>query len=168
MSLNDISLSSPLIRSLYGNILVSNNTEKPVHVPPGEQDKIAVLGNNGKSVTVIVRTADHAYLSDAEMELLTKILAACHLNLADVAIINAHGNPTVNYRNITNQLAPKYILFFGLEPDEIDFPIKFPFYKPQKYNNQLYVVAAPLAAMLNNTDEKTKLWNALKQAFLNK
>ncbi|MGB5028284.1 MAG: hypothetical protein WBO38_07265, partial [Chitinophagaceae bacterium] len=102
MDLNHIKLPATVIADLYKSSLVEreeNLTKKeaPASLPKQEirpaNTEIEVkswksLGNNLKHIMVIVNKTDVIYLPDNELIFLTGILAACKLNIGDVAIFN--------------------------------------------------------------------------------
>ncbi len=73
------------------------------------------------------------------------MLDACKLNMADVAIVN-YATAAVTAERVKAQLQPKYLLLFGVEPDEIHLPINFPSFKEQPYAGTTYLLHLPLAS----------------------
>jgi hypothetical protein len=85
--------------------------------------------------------------------------------MEDVAILNLKKNPSINYQLITTELQSEKVFLFGVQPDQIELPVKFPTYQIQNYNNQVYLAAPPLSQFQDNKAEKTKLWICLQQIF---
>ena len=102
MSLNSIKFEPIDIASLYKNSLVEINAEQQV-LPKTkiETEQIATglkfLGENKKKTLVVVRNADAVHIPDKQLSFLTKLLAACSLNLADVAVFNFQDLYPVSY-----------------------------------------------------------------------
>lgn len=146
-------------------ILVNPDTEKTSDTP---NKPLAFLGNNGKHISIIVKDATAIHLDDALLQILSAILTACKLNLADVAIVNMHAQQ-VNDSILRNELSPSIVLLFGVETASIGLPFSIPDYKVQPFNNCAYVQAASLTKMTGTTTEakmeKSKLWLCLKDIF---
>lgn len=126
------------------------------------------LGKNARNISVIVHTPTEAYLPEAELQLLTKMLDACKLNLGDVAIINLAAH-AVHYNQLAAQLHPQKTLLFGVQPEQIGLPLSFPPFKEQEYAGCTYLLATTLEAMNQPNEEgkilKGKLWGCLKKMF---
>ena len=95
------------------------------------------------------------------------ILGACNLSMEDVALVNMNKNTGLTYISISEQLKAETILLFGVQPSALELPLQFPEYQVQKYNNQVYLSAPILTKLQGDKAEKLKLWNCLKQIFLN-
>ncbi len=148
-------------------ILVSEKLEKPADIPLHNKP-FSYLGNNHQHISIIVNDPSCIHLDDAMLQILSAILTACKLNLADVAIINTH-HQQVTDAIIRKELQPAVVLLFGVETTAIDLPFSIPEYKVQPFNNCSYVQSAPLQKMAGTTTdarmEKSKLWLCLKDLF---
>ena len=165
MSLDNIQFQPQMIQDMYGNSLVdlkSGNIE-PDNNTAGN---ISFLGNNLKQVTIIVKSDTAIYLPEDELNFLLGILTACKLSMADVALVNSSKNHNLNYADITAQLNAEKVLLFGVTPSALQLPLQFPHYQVQKFNSQVYLSAPTLNELENDKDQKTKLWNCLKQVFV--
>jgi len=144
--------------------VVEKTPPKPVDTTPYK-----MLGNNKKQITVVVNCPQDVFLAEGDLQFLTKMLDACKLNMADVAIIN-HATAAVNIEKVKAQLQPKFLLLFGVEPDEIHLPINFPSFKEQPYAGTTYLFTPALSQLNGDTDVakglKKKLWECLKRMFL--
>ena len=175
------SLLPPLvIASLYKDELVliddqkSSNANKPkkgeavVTAPQEIQKPISYLGDNQKKITILLQDTAAVHLADESLQFLTAILAACKLNMGDVAIVNTVHQP-VQYTQIKTELKPSTIILFDISTASIALPFEVPHYQVQQYDNCTLLFSAPLQSMLVKTDaaklEKGKLWNALKKTF---
>ena len=173
-------LPSFVIASLYKDELVliddqkSSNANKPkkseavVTAPQEIQKPISFLGDNQKKITILLQDTTAVHLADESLQFLTAILAACKLNMGDVAIVNTVHQP-VQYTQIKTELKPSTIILFDISTASIALPFEVPHYQVQQYDNCTLLFSAPLQSMLVKTDaaklEKGKLWNALKKTF---
>jgi len=174
-----------IIADLYKNSLVAvgdiqtkpqeKQEDKFIKIPVAEKENVAepqaknwFLGNNAKQITVLVNDAKNVFLDDASLQLLTGILAACQLNLADVAIVNtAHTN--LVYQEIKQSLQCKYCLLFNVSTTQIQMPFTIPQYQVQQYDGCSFLLAPSLSEMSGTGKEakveKSKLWVCLKKMF---
>ena len=193
MSFDKIILPDQLLADLYkeGLVVIDSEISRPkktneaneankkeemilvsetVTETPGDNNTkgLSYLGNNKRNISIIVKDADAIHLQDEQLDILSAILSACKLNLADVAIINTH-QQTVNDARLREQLNPSAVLLFGVETTNIELPFSIPDYKVQPFNNCAYLQSAPLEKMKGNSNdaklEKSKLWVCLKNLF---
>ncbi len=165
MSLDNIQLSSYLLHNLYNKSLVDLKPEQKI-TDSLLPTTIKFLGKNEKQLTILVEDKENVFLDDDLLNFLIKMMSACQVNLADMALINIHLQEEVNYQSIMQELKPDKIIFFGTEPQQLSFPLQFPQYQVQRYNKQVYLSAPSLGILKNNKEEKTKLWACLQQLFL--
>jgi hypothetical protein len=164
MSLDNIQLPAIVIHDLFKDSLIALNTEQAVSVSPTTAT-FTYLGNNQKSVVVIVNDEDAIYLSDNSLNFLLGILAACNLTMADIALINMAQNNGLAYTHITEKITAEKVILFGQGPSVLKLPLEFPHYQLQNYNGLVYLSAPDLVILSTDRAEKTKLWNCLKQLF---
>jgi hypothetical protein len=164
MSLDNIQLPSIVIQDLYKNSLVDLNNGKAA-IEEIKSTTIPFLGNNEKRICIVVNDENALYLSDALLNFLLGILGACKLSMADVALVNAAKNKTLDYTFLQEQLKAETVLLFGLTAQQMQLPMQFPFYQIQKFNNQAYLSAPELQKLQEDKAEKMQLWNSLKQLF---
>lgn len=171
-----------VIASLYKNDLVlvdaldsAVKTPKVKSVPADQPTEvldtmqpISFLGNNQKKVTILLQDHTAVHVADESLQFLTSILAACKLNMGDVAIVNT-ANQNLSYAQIKTELQPSTLLLFNITAASIALPFEVPQYQVQQYNHCTLLFSAPLQAMLVNDEtaktEKGKLWYALKKTF---
>ncbi len=126
------------------------------------------LGKNQQHVAIIVRSPGEAFLPEQHLQLLTKMLSACKLNLGDVAIVN-DASRQVEINQLKAQLFPKQVLLFGIGPEETGLPLSFPMFKAQEYAGTTYLYTPSLDDLNQETEEgkllKRKLWDNLKMMF---
>ncbi len=171
MSFENLKLPDNVIAALYTapvysmerSAIGSQQSEKnnsPKNLP--------VLGNNDRFTTVVVNYPNEAFLPDRHLAFIAKMLQACKMTLADVAIINNKNNEW-RYEEMTRQLSPSQLLLFGMEPGTIGLPLSFPELTVQAYNG-CQLLHAPTLDMLNQENDeatplKKRLWTCLKQMF---
>ncbi|HXS55563.1 MAG TPA: hypothetical protein VN726_05530 [Hanamia sp.] len=163
MSLNNIQLTAETGRILFsknlietGDIIAGNET--------GSAIKISSLGENQKQILFLVNDSEHKFLADHEMELLTNLITACKLSMADIVLVNFHSNP-FNYQQFDTLFTPKKILLFGVSTSEAALPFEIPFFQIQSYNSQQYLVAPALKDLAENKNLKKQLWISLQKLF---
>jgi DNA polymerase III psi subunit len=160
MNLNNISLSSHLIADLYRHSLIEGTaTAMPQKTP------VPSLGKGGKGILIVVSKPDVSYLPDDELDFLTKVLSACQLSLADVAIINWKKVPHHNTEAIMEQFGARYVILFDLDPLPFGLPLNLPAYAVHTDDKKQFVIAPSLHQIAQTKEAKTQLWAALKQLF---
>lgn len=160
MSLNDIALPSHLIADLYHRSLVGS-------IEPAAPAKPAVpfLGRNAKNILVVVAKPKALHLSDDEIAFLTKVLQACQLGLADVAIVNWSKAPHQDATAVIEQVNAKAVILFDVKPEPFGLPADTPVYTVINFQNRQFVAAPSLTEIEKNKEAKGQLWIALKQLF---
>jgi len=170
MSLNSIKLEPTDIAFLFKNSLVEINAQEQV-LPQTkiETEQVAsglkYLGENKKKTLVVVRYADAVHIRDKQLSFLTKLLAACNLNLADVAIFNFQDHNSSEFNEILNFFNPKVVLLFDVEPAEFGLPMIFPQFQVQRYKDAVFVSSPSLDIIEPDKSLKGKLWVCLKKIF---
>ncbi len=127
-----------------------------------------VLGSNRRKITIVVNAPGTAFLPDDQLNVLTRMLEACKMNMADVAIVN-HATTPVVIAPLKQQLQPAFVILFGPTPPDIGLPMNFPVFKIQSYDQCTYLIAPSLEELVRPGDEgkllKSKLWVCLKTMF---
>ena len=170
-----MALPAFLLASLYKNKLVIPTEGKsavlsaaiqPPQVPTAEIRWY--LGENKKQVTIVVNQSTVAFLTDDQFTLLTGVLKACKLNMADVAIVNL-AKSAKNFTQLHQTLNTRFLLLFDVATSAIDLPFSIPVYQLQSYDQCQILQASSLNTMLGEEtaarDEKMKLWNGLRKMF---
>jgi hypothetical protein len=170
MSLNSIKLEPTDIAFLYKNSLVEINAKQQVLPQTNINDEPIdsgwkYLGENKKKTLVIVRNASAVHISDKQLSFLTKLLAACNLNLADVAVLNFQDHNSTEFNEILNYFKPKIVLLFDVDPGEFGLPMIFPQFQVQGYKDTLFVSSPSLDLIEPDKSLKGKLWVCLKKIF---
>jgi hypothetical protein len=184
MAIDDIKLSGLMVTEWYGDALFA--AASPKHMPPVAaalpktappaadappqtiSSQFKHLGDNRRRITLLVESPGLPFLPDDQLTFLTRILEACRMTIADVAIVNHAASP-VAISALKQTLQPKTILLFGIEPAAIRLPINFPLFRPQSYDDCTYLSAPTLGRLVGDTEEskllKSKLWVCLKSIF---
>ena len=170
MSLNSIKFEPTDIAVLYKNSLVEIDAKPQVLTQTTANAEPATtgwkyLGENKKKTLVIVRNANAVHIPDKQLSFLTKLLAACNLNLADVAVLNFQDHNSSAFNEIINYFKPKVVLLFDVEPGEFGLPMIFPQFQVQGYKDVVFVSSPSLDVIEPDKSLKGKLWVCLKKIF---
>ena len=164
MSLDNIQLSGQTCAILFSHNLIEDQASNREQESQ-EKIKIDCLGENQKQVLFLVNDQSNKYLGDEEMEMLVKLIAACKLSMADIALVNFHSNK-FNYQQFNNEFHSNKILIFGVSTGELELPFEIPHFQVQQFQKQFYLTAPSLKDLLDNTDLKKELWMSLQKLFL--
>jgi hypothetical protein len=164
MTFKDLQINDLLITELYSKVLVDIPVKQQAN--PSTADAISFLGNNQKNILIVVNEPNAVFLKDDDLALLTGILSACKLSLADTAIVNVSHAP-VDYKILQEQFKPSVFLIFGTDLKQLDLPLHFPQFQLQSYNGQKLLSAPSLSIMSIDVPLKKQLWTILKQLFTN-
>lgn len=114
---------------------------------------------------VVVTPEDLTINTNApQLILLNNILQACKIHPQEVKMITLHPDKS-NYKQISKEYSPLYILLFGIIPAAIELPVFFPHFQLQKFDQIFYLSSPTLQEIDIDKQQKTKLWNTLKIAF---
>lgn len=160
MNLNDISLSPQLMADWYPHALVEGSAGAVPQLPP-----VTSTGRAGKNILIITNNEKQAGLPDEDLAFLTKVLSACQLGLADVAIVNWSSAPHQNAAAMIKQFSAKSVILFGMAAEAFGLPANSPLYTVNSVQGQQYVIAPSLNEIEKTKEAKTKLWASLKQLF---
>lgn len=163
MSLDNLQLSYETCAILFSSNLIEDPVSNPKVNSP-KKTEIVSLGENKSQVLFIINDPGHKFLPDEEMELLTKLVSACKLSIADIALVNFSSNK-YSYHQYNEQFQPKRILIFGVKNAELELPFDIPHFQVQQFQKQFYLTAPPLKEFLNNTALKKELWTRLQKLF---
>lgn len=146
---------------------VTNKTAN-AEVPLAPSAKKWFLGDNKKNVTVLLKDSTAVYINDEWLGTLSKLLAACKLNLADVAIVNL--KPDITFTLIEKELHPQYVLMFGVTTNDLLLPFSIPSYQVQQYGGSTFMTAPAITLSADKTTESIKiekrnLWDKLRTIF---
>ncbi|HNU89533.1 MAG TPA: hypothetical protein PKJ94_14635 [Ferruginibacter sp.] len=161
MSLDNIQLPPFVLGSLFNRSLYELKPAAEITATGA----ISFLGENKRRIAILVSSPDSIYLADDELSFLLGILTACKLSMMDIALINVSKNTGLSYSDIADQVKAEKVFLFGIDPDILNLPLKFPHYQLQHYNNQVYLSSEALGKLQTDKQEKLKLWNSLKKVF---
>jgi hypothetical protein len=164
MSINNIQLSSFLVGELYKNFLVDSDNQQ-LNTKISKADELLFLGKNQKNILLIVNEENAVYITDENLNFLVDILSACKLSLSDSALVNLYNNKEIHYKQLNEKFKPEIIVFFGIEPVKLGFPLQFPNYQLQQYNHQTYLSTPSLKELAADKQQKLQLWACLKKLF---
>lgn len=155
-NLNDIQLPSQVLADLYTTSLVgAGDPEVPWKF----------LGNNRQQVLVVVQVPGVTHLPDDQLELLTRLLQACGMDLGDVAILNHTHYKALPYTRILEYFHPRILLLFGLSTEAFGFPFEVPAYQVQSFTDYTVIHGPALDALADDKEAKGLLWAGLKKIF---
>ena len=171
MSLNRLQLPPRVLADLYKYTLVRAEQDYDTAVAalaPGEPEPYKFLGSHQKNISFILSAPDHLFISEQHLAFLSKMLEACKMNLADVEILN-HAHQPIQIALLKQQLDPKILILFGLEPKQIQLPFNSPTLKTQEYDGCTYLYVPPIEELTRDTEQgkllKSKLWLCLRNLF---
>ena len=164
MSLDNIQLPPIVLEQLFNKSLIAVEIQQPALVAASLKP-VNMLGENKRSVLILVNYNETVFLPEDELNFLIGILSACKLTMEDVGIVNLAKSKQLNYQSIQKEISCNILLMFGVLPKAIEMPLDFPYYQLQNYNNHTHLCAPCLSALMNDKTEKGKLWTSLKQLF---
>jgi hypothetical protein len=144
-----------------------------VHEAVNEQKVITptplkFLGDHLKKIAVIVNDPNAVHLNETDLGLLSSILNACKLTLADIALINTAQQPISLHETLTT-LPSQFVIAFDLSSTQLKIKLPSTIYKPIVLGETQILFSNSLQSMQgveqNAKMEKAKLWNALKLLF---
>jgi hypothetical protein len=170
MSLNSIKFEPTDIAFLYKNSLIEINVKQEVFSQSNTSVEPTIsgwkyLGENKKKTLVVVRNTNAVHIPDKQLSFLTKLLAACNLNLADVAVFNFQDHNASEFYEILNFFNPKVVLLFDVDPGVFGLPMIFPQFQVQGYKDAVFVSSPSLEVIEPDKSLKGKLWVCLKKIF---
>ncbi len=126
------------------------------------------LGDHSKEIVVVVNDPASVYLNEPDFILLTSILNACRLTIADIALVNL-GNQKATLHQILNKLPSKLVIAFEVDSKALKIKLPTNFYKLTPLGESNLLFSKSLASMqgmdASAKQEKAKLWTVLKQIF---
>ncbi|MFN4285007.1 MAG: hypothetical protein ACK4E8_03495 [Lacibacter sp.] len=173
MELNNILLTHDQLVEWYGTHLVAvgEGATAPKAVAatipqPAEKEAtiptLPVKGGFTKGVLWVVQEPNAAYVTDADFELLTKVLQACKLTWNDAGLVNLHPHPQP-VATLAARLQPQYLICCGLAPELLGETA--PMYQPLEGYGCKVLVTDALPVINSSKEKKVQLWHALKSFF---
>jgi hypothetical protein len=165
-------ISNPLdaqIKTLdtHAPAAIQIETEKN-HTPISDLGQIKYLGEHLKQVTIIVKDELAVYLNENDLTLLSSILSACKLTLADIALINV-AQQKLSLHEILNVLPSKLVMIFDVSSTTLKIKLPTTLYKSIQLGDTYLLFSNSLSLMQGGDQsaklEKGKLWAILKSLF---
>jgi len=130
--------------------------------------QIKYLGEHLKQVTIIVKDELAVYLNENDLTLLSSILSACKLTLADIALINV-AQQKLSLHEILNVLPSKLVMIFDVTSTTLKIKLPTTLYKSIQLGDTYLLFSNSLSLMQGGDQsaklEKGKLWAILKSLF---
>jgi hypothetical protein len=166
-------LPNSVLVQLYKESIVL--CEAPANVDKKETSEVTTptvpikfLGEHQKKILVLVQDLNAVHLNERAFDLLTSILNACKLTIADIALINL-ANKNFSLHQILTQVPSEFVLIFDIHPTQLKIKLPTKLYAPILLGETQLLFSNNLSTMQGiDTDskiEKTKLWSALKLLF---
>ena len=134
----------------------------------GDSREIKYLGEHLKQVTIIVKDELAVYLNENDLTLLSSILSACKLTLADIALINV-AQQKLGLHEILNVLPSKLVMIFDVSSATLKIKLPTTLYKSIQLGDTYLLFSNSLSLMQGGDTsaklEKGKLWAILKTLF---
>lgn len=163
MDLDKLQLSAFSIKNLYQNSMIRLNSSQKS--PDIENNNIRSLGGNEKNILVIIKNPHNAFLDDAQLAFLTKMITACRLSLSDIAIININSITDNELKELAHFFKAAKIIMFGVNSLEMKLPFLIPDFQIQHYNEIQYLSAPELQIIENDQSIKKQLWANFQKMF---
>ncbi len=145
-----------------------SSKEQAIETSEHTTTTLKYLGDHHKKILVIVNDPDSVYLNETDFILLTSILNACRLTIADIALVN-RGNQKPNLHEMLTKLPSTLVIAFDIEAKDLKIKLPTTLYKTIALGDTHLLFSAALSTMQGTgadaKKEKAKLWTALKQIF---
>ncbi|MDP4129903.1 MAG: hypothetical protein Q8918_04400 [Bacteroidota bacterium] len=165
MGINNITLTRELMAALYPDSLVLPTDGETVAKTPGDY---RFLGKNLRKICFVVHCPDAVFLPENQLEFLSKILAACHCNMADIALLNAAVN-ALDFALLKKQLNPEMLFLCGVPPHALPMPETPEPFAIKNFQGISVLVLPSLITLGQDTEGvnqlKKKLWICLRKMF---
>lgn len=129
---------------------------------------IKYLGDHLKKIIVLVNDNNAVHLNETDLGLLSSILNACKLTLADIALINIAQQPLALHEMLIT-LPSLFVISFDITSAQLKIKLPTTLYKPIVLGETQILFSNNLQSMQGGDQnaklEKSKLWNALKLLF---
>lgn len=129
---------------------------------------IKSLGEHHKKITVVVNDPNSVHLNESDFILLTSILNACRLTIADIALINL-GKQPVGLHQILQEFPSTLLISFAVDATQLKVKLPNNLYKVTQLGDTHILFSNALSTMQGTgaeaKQEKAKLWTVLKKIF---
>lgn len=170
MDLDHLTLSPYQVSLLYKKSLVITGERAAAGAPaqvkaPQAREPLKYLGENKRHILLLVRDPEAVYLEEKAFTFLVSILNACGLSMEAVALVNTARTGDMPLEDIARELDSRFVLLFGIDPEELWLPAPPPAYQVLAAGNRSYLCADELASIERERTQKGRLWACLKQLF---
>lgn len=129
---------------------------------------IKYLGEHQKKILILVQDFQAVHLNEKDFDLLTSILNACKLTIADIALMNL-ANKNFSLHQILTEVPSEFVLVFDIQATQLKIKLPTKLYTPILLGTTQLLFSNNLTNMQgmdqDSKIEKTKLWTALKIIF---
>jgi DNA polymerase III psi subunit len=167
-----IQLPISILSMLYKNVLLEEHQKSSATTTPDSaadlkpQPTAADVPQpavSSKDTLVYVQN-NAAALSTEHATLLHAIVKACKLSENQVHVVVV--DQTVpDHAAILTKTGAKRVILFGLEPADLDLPLRFPLFQLQLFNKATYMHAPSLERIEQEKPLKIQLWKSLQQLY---
>jgi len=164
MSIDKIPIPAFLYPNLFGKNLIDPKAQLVDNLH-GKESTINFLGGNEQKIIFLFNDPQNRFLADTRVKFLYDLLAACHLTVVDIAIVNFFHNNAITYRELIAQLQPRKILIFGIPANDLELPFTIPFFQIQNFQERIYMLSPSIEDLQMNTDLRKQLWACLQKIF---
>lgn len=117
-----------------------------------------------KKTAILVLYDDDETISNAETELLNKILLAAKITTADFILLNTFSKQ-ISLHLLMEQYQPQTLLIFSNSKSSLGKNITLPLYEITPLYGIKILRSSSLKMLLTNTEQKSMLWNRMKVLF---
>jgi DNA polymerase III psi subunit len=154
-----------------------SSTQQPAEVkPPAAQQMVASkpqapvppakpLPANKSKVMILFFNEQSPYLRRNEEALLQKILAAVHLKIEDVDLVNLNNIRQIDYMDMLKDKVLNQLISFGISLTELNLQIHLLKYQLETVEGIKMLLADSLSFLEHDLDAKKQLWKCLKEMF---
>lgn len=164
MDLDKLQLSAFTIRTLYTKSIIKLDASNPDPINLSSTD-IKFLGGNQSGILIVINNPKNPFLHETDLAFLTKVLSACKLTLADIAIVNLKGLSEVSITDFKNQFKPSRIILFGVSANVLALPFQIPDFQVQNYDQIRYLTLPELSFIEKDQQLKKMLWTSFQKIF---
>lgn len=117
---------------------------------------------------VLVMTTPYTTGSTEDIQL-KKMLAACNLSDEQYHILQIDAEQLISWHQLRDKVYPKVVILLGILPEQLGIAAMFHLYKPNNFNNCLWIAGLSLSELEKQPDAKRLLWtDGFKPVFVDK
>jgi DNA polymerase III psi subunit len=120
---------------------------------------------NKSKVMILFFNEQSPYLRRNEEALLQKILAAVHLKIEDVDLVNLNNIRQIDYMDMLKDKVLNQLISFGISLTELNLQIHLLKYQLETVEGIKMLLADSLSFLEHDLDAKKQLWKCLKEMF---